>query len=50
MVSLYYVYQLDLVATLQRIGHRMYVNRAYRCQWVSASPQCHPEAGEVSFP
>lgn len=51
-VSLYHGYPLDLVAMLQRIGHRMlmYVNRGSHCQWASVSPQCHTEAGDLSFP
>ena len=51
-VSLYHGYQLDLVVTLQCIGHRMlmYVNRGYHCQWASASARCHTEAGDLSFP
>lgn len=51
-VSLCYSYQLNLVVTLQCIGHRMlmYVNRDYHCQWASASAQCHTEAGDLSFP
>jgi hypothetical protein len=51
-VSRCHNYQLDLIVTLQRIGHRMlmYVNRGYHCQWASASAQCHTDAGDLSFP